>query len=70
MSRSVHKVVDKDVEIMYNYARRKVASIFKSHGLASYRKIGLQRSLRDAIVKAALSGKIDTDEKETFRHTS
>ena len=64
------KVVNKDVEIMYKYARRKVKEIFKTHGLVSYRKIGLQRSLRDAIVKAALSGKIDTNEKETFRHTS
>jgi len=61
---------DKDVEKLYSQAKTKIKSIFKSHGLVIYRKIGLQRSLRDALVEAVLSGKINVNEKETFRHTS
>ena len=64
------KPQDKDTEKLYKHARQKVMEIFKKHGLVSYRKIGLQRSLRDALVESAMTGNIKVNGKETFRHIS
>lgn len=58
------KHTEKDTEKLYKHARDRVKEIFKSHGLVSHRRIGLQRSLRDALVEVALTGTIEIKEKK------
>ena len=47
---------EKDMDKLNENAKKKIQLIFKRHGLSTYRKIGLQRSLRTIVVEAALTG--------------
>ena len=50
---------EREIDTLKRHARWVVKDIFKKHGLATDRKVGLQQSIADKMVKAALTGMID-----------
>ncbi len=50
---------EREIDNLKKHARVIVKEVFKQHGMDPHRKIGLQVSLQDEIVKAALKGEID-----------
>lgn len=53
-SEKEEKMVDK----LQENVKKKVQKLFREHGLSTSRRIGLQKSIREALVRSAMTGTI------------
>ena len=49
---------ERGIDGMKREAKQRISQILKDHGLSTWKKAGLRRSLEDALVMTALRGEI------------
>lgn len=52
------KHTDKEISKLMENANKKLRIVFKQHGMAIHRKIGLRRAIQNLMVEAATTGTI------------
>lgn len=50
---------ERDIDKLRKAAKKRIHGIFVNNGLSTYKRLGLQRELRDALIDAAVNGTIE-----------